>query len=161
MTNSMNDGVTNTTLLRDVEELCAFFRRRGRDGVGERYELLQVGSKALSTKWGNLWAFEGRNNHAAEKVGWMMRRMVDPLSVPVRHACRVRLRRHTGQARESATEFMEVVVITVLPDRAQFVLLLASGVRVTGLPFLRCGGAEVVAVAMGLIPTNKVGDHTM
>ena len=144
----MTDTRAEWTVPRDAEELCGFFRR------SSHYELLQAGS-GVAGVWGAVWTFPARDRHAAEKAGWMMRRLVGSAATPVRHACRVRLRAPAIRTNEVVPRTAEVVVVTILPARAQFVLLLASGNRIAGLPFLRCGAAHGVAVALGLVPTNE------
>ncbi len=129
-------------VVEDGADLCAFFRRSRNAG---RYEVIQARGKA---GWGIAWTFAARDVHAAERAGWMMRRFLNSVAVPVRHACLVRLR--TTQASREIAEAVDVVVVTILPARSQVVLKVETGARVIGLPLLRCGGREDVSASMGL-----------
>ena len=116
---TLGDAVAEVdNVLAGHAELCAFFRRGGRSVTG-RYEVLQVGANA---GWGRIWTFPSRDTHAAERA---MHRLVAPSIVPVRHACRVRLRLRlrTDKTSGAGSQVAEVVVVTILPERAQFVLV--------------------------------------
>jgi len=107
----------NQDEMKELAELLAFFNR------GSSYDVLQARE---GSGWGSAWTFAPCDVHAAEKAGWMLRRMgVREL----RHARRARLR-----LRADAVE--RVMIVTNLPERDQAILRLVDGCAVGGLPYL-------------------------
>ena len=86
----------------DIAGLCAFLRQ-------SRYQVVQPYTKA---GWGPAWTFVGNDLHAAERAGWMMKRMG---AEKMRHASRARLRTKDGRV-------LDAVIVTEFPGPIQKVL---------------------------------------
>lgn len=101
----------------EAAHFCAFCRR-------SRYDVIQA---RRGDGWGPIWTFAPCDPKAAARAALMLRRMG---AREVRHARRARLR-----LRPEAP--VEVVVVTELPARLQFVFRLADGLELQGMAYLR------------------------
>lgn len=99
----------------DWEGLCAFFRRSS-------YDLIQP---RTGDTWGEVWTFERDSVSAAQRAGWLARKLYGARSA-IRYARRDRIEVHAGQSRP-------VVVIWELPEGHQTVLDVQTGDPVTGV----------------------------
>lgn len=100
----------------EVARFCAFFRR-------SRYDVVQA---RHGDGWGPPWTFAPCDPRATARAALMLRRMG---AREVRHARRVLLR-----LRPEVTS--EVVVVTELPARRQYVFGLTDGLEVHGIMYL-------------------------
>ena len=100
----------------EAARFCAFCRR-------SRYDVVQA---RHGDEWGPPWTFAPCDPRAAARAALMLQRIG---AREVRHARRARLR-----LRPEAP--LEVVVVTELPARVQFVFRLTDGLEVHGIMYL-------------------------
>lgn len=115
----------------ELQGFLAFYRG------GSGYDLLQISEE---TGWSQTWTFAPCDSHAAERAGWMAKRIVGSQGV-VRHVRRARLRCSEG-------EYIQAIILTQLPARIQHVWNLDTGEQIQ-VRFLEDEALNCLEVGLG------------
>ncbi len=120
----------NQDEMKEFAELRTFYQR------GSSYDVMQIRE---SGGWGAAWTFAPCDVHAAEKAGWMLRRMG---TKEMRHARRARLHTRTD-------ENQSVVIVTNFPARTQVILRMTDGRSVRDMPYLEDAALAALEASFG------------